>query len=225
MLLYLVRHGETPLTIEDRYTGSNDPPLLPESIEKARDLARYLRDRRIERVYTSPLERARRTALVLAESLHPSPPVEVDPRLREIHYGKWEGYTRKEILDQDPHAFDLWDRDPFSTAPPEGEPVRSVVERIRAFWEETFLRSGDAILIASHRTVLRLFLCMLLGIPLSEYRRRVDFLPVHLTLLELKEPWSGRLLHHNLPPPRLLISDESEKDKQSPGIPHGFEKR
>jgi broad specificity phosphatase PhoE len=203
MLLYLVRHGETPFTLEDRYTGSNDPSLLPESIEKARDLARYLRGKGIEKVYSSPLTRALQTASALVEAFDPSLKIVEDPRLREIHYGKWEGYTRMEILARDPHAFDLWDRDPFSTSPPEGEPTRSVVERIRAFWEETFLKDEGAILVTSHRTVLRLFLCMLLGIPLSEYRRRVDFLPVHLTVVELGERWVGRLLHHNLPPTHL----------------------
>lgn len=213
-ILYLVRHGATTFTKENRYSGSNDPPLLPSSRREARTLAHYLRSQVPERIYTSPLKRAHETAQLIKEELTPLPELVVEPRLREIHYGAWEGKTRAEILAGDPQAFRGWDIDPFLSSPPQGEPVSQVVERIRSFWEEAALSSQSRILLISHRTVLRLLACMLLHIPLNEYRKRIDFLPTHLTILEIEGLWDGKLTHHNLPP----FPESGSKGESSQGI-------
>jgi broad specificity phosphatase PhoE len=199
--LYLLRHGETPFTKENRYTGSNDPGILEEEKEKIRRVSiHFLTSKPPHKIYTSPMRRAKETATVV-HLLFPDATLTEDTRLREIHYGNWEGKTREEILKEDPNAFLLWDEDPFSTSPPGGEKVEGVWERAIAFFQEKIVPEKEKnILIVSHRTVLRLLFCYLLKIPPQEYRRRVDFLPGHLTLFFRTPHETFLLLHHNLPP-------------------------
>ena len=93
--IYLVRHGATDLTAEDRFAGSSDVPLSDEGRRQVEALAERLRCDTLDAIYASPLGRTTETARIIAAphrfTLQP------EPDLREIDYGQWEGRARDEV--------------------------------------------------------------------------------------------------------------------------------
>ena len=90
--IYLFRHGETEWSLSGQHTGTTDLPLLPEGEEAARELREILQHRTFERVLSSPLQRARRTAELAGLT-----DIETEPLLREWDYGAYEGVTTADI--------------------------------------------------------------------------------------------------------------------------------
>jgi broad specificity phosphatase PhoE len=119
--VYLVRHGETEWTNTGQHTGHTDVPLLPEGEEQARQLGRLLAGIRFAGVWSSDLQRARRTA-----ELARLPPT-VTPLLREFDYGEYEGRTSEEIWRERPG----WQI--YRDGCPGGESPAQVAARARAF--------------------------------------------------------------------------------------------
>src|SRR5580658_1940952 len=93
--IFLIRHGATILTAEDRFAGATDVPLSDEGRRQARGLSQRLKNEKIAAVYASPMVRTLETGRILAEPHG----LEVRPRdgLREISHGRWEQMTRKEV--------------------------------------------------------------------------------------------------------------------------------
>ncbi|HSI64659.1 MAG TPA: histidine phosphatase family protein, partial [Candidatus Saccharimonadia bacterium] len=117
--IFLIRHGATTLTAEDRFAGATDVPLSDEGRDQARRLAQRLADLPVCAVYASPLGRTMETARILAEPHN----FEVQPRdgLREIAHGHWEQLTRHEVEAKYPEEAAAWEEDPYTFAPVGGE--------------------------------------------------------------------------------------------------------
>src|SRR5213076_1063225 len=92
--VFLVRHGATVLSAEDRFAGATDVQLSEEGREQARRLAERLRAEKIAAVFASPLGRTLETARIIAASHGLE--VELRDGLREISHGRWEQMTRHE---------------------------------------------------------------------------------------------------------------------------------
>src|ERR1043166_4026321 len=117
--VFLVRHGATSFTAENRFSGDADVSLSDEGRAQARRLALRLNREAIAAVYASPLSRAFETAQILAESHHLT--VQVRPEFREISHGHWENLTRNDVEKQFPDEIEAWDKDPYTFAPRGGE--------------------------------------------------------------------------------------------------------
>ena len=117
--IYLVRHGATQLTAEDRFAGSWNVTLSAEGQRQVASLAERLKKDKLDAIYTSPLARTVETARILAapHGLEPMP----EPCLREIDYGRWEGLTRSEVERDFQAEYAIWQEDPFTIAPQGGE--------------------------------------------------------------------------------------------------------
>jgi alpha-ribazole phosphatase len=126
--LILIRHGETDWNIEGRYQGQSDTPLNQTGIQQARDMAHRLRQAHFDAIFSSDLLRARQTAEILSEIS--GVPLRVDPRLREIHQGEWEGMLFSDIRARYAQAFEERLRNPLEVAPPGGETVGQVRQRV-----------------------------------------------------------------------------------------------
>lgn len=167
----LVRHGKTAWHAENRYAGSSDVELTGHGSAQAAALAQHV-VRTAEApvaVHSSPLSRAVATAEPVACALGLT--VEVEPDLREAHFGIAEGRTLAEL----PHDVVARFRvDPVAGAFPGAEPPVDAAERavtVIARIAERAERAGGPALVVAHNTLLRLALCRLLGIPLPAYRR------------------------------------------------------
>jgi broad specificity phosphatase PhoE len=126
--IILIRHGETDWNIEGRYQGQADPPLNSNGFLQAEELSKGLENVGIQVLYTSPLQRTRQTANILANNL--KVPVIDEPRLMEIHQGDWQTRLRSEIESLYPELFSNWETDPWEVSPPGGEHLSQVQARV-----------------------------------------------------------------------------------------------
>lgn len=207
--IFLVRHGATILTAEDRFAGATDVPLSDEGREQVRRLAERLSDDGISAVYASPLGRTVETASILAQPHG----LEVHTRdgLREISHGHWEQMTRKEVEEKYPEESAAWDEDPFTFAPVGGESGLEVTARaLPVLMDIVRSHAGERILVVSHKATIRLLLSSLLGFDPRRYRDNLDQSPAALNVVDFKGPVRARL---------TLFNDTSHYDAAGLAIP------
>ena len=194
--LFLVRHGATQLTAENRFSGAVGVDLSDEGRDQVRHLANRLAGDAVQAVYCSPLSRTVETAAILAEP-HRLTPLHRDG-LREISHGRWEGLTRDEVETRFPGEYEAWDADPFTFAPEGGESGLAVLARALPVVREIVLRhEGKNVLVVSHKATLRLILSSLLGFDARGYRDRLDQSPACLNVVDFKDPVRARLMLFN----------------------------
>ncbi len=194
--LYLIRHGATPLTAEDRFSGAANIHLSNEGRSQVQHLAERLAGDDIHAVYASPLDRTMETAAILAKP-HRLAPIPRDG-LREISHGHWEGLSRKEVAERFPDEYQAWESDPFTFAPSEGESGISVLARALPVIREIVINHKDGnVLVVSHKATIRLLISSLLGFDARGYRDRLDQAPASLNILDFKDPTRARLMLFN----------------------------
>ncbi|SDK87455.1 probable phosphoglycerate mutase [Nonomuraea maritima] len=173
--LLLLRHGETPLSVERRFSGRGDAELTANGLAQAAAAAERLAREpyRLDAIVTSPLKRARQTAEAVAARTGLD--VEVEDDLREADFGAWEGHTFTEVQRQWPAELTAWLADP-EVAPPGGESFAEAARRVRAAGERLVERyEGKTVLAVSHVTPIKLLLRHALMAPLeSLYRMHLD---------------------------------------------------
>jgi broad specificity phosphatase PhoE len=194
--LYIVRHGATQLSAEDRFAGSVDVDLSDEGCAQAAALGRRLSAQQLDAVYASPMLRTRRTA-DLAASACGLPVVHLDG-LREISHGHWEGLTRHDVEHRFPEEYASWEADPFTFAPEGGETGAAVLARaLGAFRQVLERHAGQRVLVVSHKATIRLVMSSLLGFDPRGYRDRLDQAPACLNVLDFADPVHARLILFN----------------------------
>ena len=194
--LYLVRHGATQLSAEDRFAGAVGVDLSEEGRWQAARLADRLDTEGICAVYSSPLSRALETAAILARPLGLEP--QVRDGLREISHGRWEGLTRAEVERRYAAEYEAWEEDPFTFAPEGGESGVAVLARALPVVREIVVRHvGRRVLVVSHKATLRLLLASLLGFDARGYRDRLDQAPACLNVVDFRDPVRARLMSFN----------------------------
>jgi probable phosphoglycerate mutase len=208
--LYLVRHGATQLTAEDRFSGQIGVDLSEEGRAQVERLAARLADDALSAIYASPLSRTMDTAAILAGP-HRLTPIPRDG-LREISHGHWEGLTRREVEEKYPAEYRAWETDPFTFAPAGGESGVQVLARaLPVIREIVTAHEGQNVLVVSHKATLRLVISSLLGFDARGYRDRLDQAPACLNILDFKDAVRARL---------MLFNDISHYADQ-PRRPHG----
>jgi ribonuclease H / adenosylcobalamin/alpha-ribazole phosphatase len=155
--LMLLRHGQTALSVERRYSGRGNPRLSEIGRQQARAAAQYLGERGgIAAVISSPLQRAYDTAAAAAKALGLD--ATVDDDLIETDFGAWEGLTFTEAAEQDPDLHRRWLRD-TSTAPPGGESFDDALVRVRRARDRIIAdHQGSTVLLVSHVTPIKMLL-------------------------------------------------------------------
>lgn len=207
--VYLVRHGATVLSAEDRFAGETDVDLSDAGRTQLRLLAERLSREPISGVYASPMRRTLESAGILAEP-H-GLPVRPVPGLREISHGRWETKTRSEVESLWPEEYARWDADPYTFAPEGGESGLAVTARaFPALADLVFAQAGRTCLVVSHKATIRLLLSALLGFDPRSYRDRLDQSPACLNVLDFKDPSHARL---------TLFNDVSHYERGAPEAP------
>ena len=190
--IFLVRHGATVLTAEDRFAGATEVELSEEGREQVRRLAKRLAGEKIAAVYASPMGRTVETARILAEPHGLE--VQLRDGLREISHGRWEQMTRKEVEKAFPEEAAAWEKDPFTFAPAGGESGLAVTARaLPVLMEIVREHVADNVLVVSHKATIRLLLSSLLGFDPRRYRDTLDQNPAALNIVDFKNALSARL--------------------------------
>jgi len=190
--IFLIRHGATVLSTEDRFAGATDVALSDEGREQVRRLAIRLKDERIAAIYTSPLGRTVETAQILAEPHGLK--LERRDGLREISHGRWEQMTRAEVEKAFPEEADAWEKDPYTFAPQGGESGLEVTARaLPVLMDIVRTHPESNVLIVSHKATIRLLLSSLLGFDPRRYRDNLDQNPAALNIVDFKNIVSSRL--------------------------------
>jgi probable phosphoglycerate mutase len=167
--IYLVRHGDTEWSPFRRLAGRIDLPLTEVGEQNAAKLAARLAPLPFDRVYTSPLSRARRTAELAGFGQSAS----VDPRLVEMDFGSYEGQTVQEIRRERPGYAYLKD------GCPGGETAADLGRRV----DDWLAEQGDGtVLVFAHSVIMRVLTARYLGFP-PESGRHFFFSPSALGIL------------------------------------------
>ncbi|UGT45090.1 bifunctional RNase H/acid phosphatase [Nocardia yamanashiensis] len=172
--LLLLRHGQTELSVQRRYSGRGNPPLTELGRQQAARAAENLAAKGdIAAIVCSPLGRARETAEAAGRAL--GVPVRVLDGLIETDFGAWEGLTFAEAQQQDPELHSRWLGDPSLPAPG-GESFDQVRERIEGVRRDLVaLYPGANVLVVSHVTPIKTLLQLALGVgPSLLYRLHLD---------------------------------------------------
>jgi probable phosphoglycerate mutase len=197
LTILLTRHGHTDLSEPDRYLGRRIPASLSERGRlHASALGERLKSVPIDRVISSPLERAHETAQLIVGDRGLE--VETDERLIEFDYGSWEGMTTDEVNAQMPDQYELYDANPAIFRPGGGENGQDAARRAVALIDYLvgwWGGEGDrTVLLVGHSSINRVLLAAVTGVPLPDYRRRFLQDWVNLTVLRWPDADSGPLL-------------------------------
>ncbi|HEX4515740.1 MAG TPA: histidine phosphatase family protein [Polyangiaceae bacterium] len=191
--LWLVRHGQTDFSRENRFCGSIDPPLSDVGQRMAEALGESHGKDKWDAIYCSPSTRARQTATPLAKRAGKE--LVLDEGLREISYGDWEGMKHEEAKAKFPDVYAYWAQDTASRATPNGETAfmvasraAPVVERIRREHDPS---RGGRVLVVSHKATLRILVCALLGMDVRLFRDRIAQPVCALSRFEIKPQGIG----------------------------------
>ena len=169
----LLRHGQTPMSVQKRYAGRSDVPLTDLGVQQTAAAAKRLASAGLDVIVTSPLLRAVQTAEEVAAATGAT--VVTDDGFREADFGAWEGLTFAEVQERWPAEMAAWLADP-EVAPPGGESLAGVNERVTAALRRVLAaRERQTVLVVSHVTPIKtLVAAALLAPPAALYRMHLD---------------------------------------------------
>ena len=157
-MIYFVRHGQTEANLKHIYTGESNFPLTKDGIAQAQETAEKLKAVQIDRIFCSPLLRAKQTMQEIAK-YHPDATIVFDDRLKERGDGQMEG---KPIGPEDLLRWNLH----VSHLAEYGETIQSAFARVKDFYQEILQKyPTENILIVAHYGIGRLSKCFFDGFP------------------------------------------------------------
>ena len=179
--LLLLRHGETALSVERRFSGRGNPELNERGLAQAKAAAQRLSSYDVTAVVSSPLQRAAQTAAAVAAVVGAD--VVTEDGFAETDFGEWEGMTFAEIRAKWPKEMAAWLADP-DVAPPGGESFTATFARVQAARDKLVAEhSGGTVVVVSHVTPIKTVLRQALDAsPQALYRMHLD--PASLSMTD-----------------------------------------
>jgi len=168
--IILARNGNTPWDKDKIFQGSKDIPLDDFGREESWAVAEWLQDETIHAAYTSPLSRARDTAIAIAR--HHNLEVLDLPCLADLSYGDWDGVPLKEVKVKYADLYHQWETAPHTVCFPNGETLAVLRTRALAAVEEVVQRHPDrTVLLMAHRAVNKVLIAAFIGLDNSNFWR------------------------------------------------------
>ena len=166
--IILIRHGETDWNKSEAFRGRKDVKLNGRGIEQAKAVAKALADLRLDAVYSSPLARAYETATILS-SEH-GLEVQTVEGFIDIDFGEWQGLSHQAVKSKYRKAYDDWLQRPHTVKFMNGESLDDLRLRSIDALNDLLAKHKDATIpIVSHRVVLKVLICALLGLDNSHF--------------------------------------------------------
>lgn len=187
MKIYLIRHGETDWNKKGKLQGSVDIPLNAYGIELAEITSEKMKDVPIEIIYSSPLQRAHRTAEIMRRGR--DIPIIVDERLREMDFGIYEGSLVKEAAECRDNPLYNFMKHPEKYHAADGEEFTQVIDRAGSFIREVLYPAQNKyenVMLAVHGAFIRCFLRCVEQRPLSEFWSNIPQKNCAVTTIEMK---------------------------------------
>ena len=166
--IILIRHGETDWNREQVFRGRIDVALNEVGLTQARAVQESLKDTEIDGIYSSPLSRAFETATIVGDNRN----VEVrgEEGLIDIDFGAWQGLSHQKVKEEYKDLYETWLAQPDLVTFPDGESLKEVRIRSMESLEEVIKNNpGKTLALVSHRVVLKVLLCTILGLELSRF--------------------------------------------------------
>ncbi|UCD71753.1 MAG: histidine phosphatase family protein [Syntrophobacterales bacterium] len=166
--IYLVRHGQTSWNREEVFRGRADISLNETGRKEAHLTGEYLREVKVDSVYSSPLSRAVKTAEAIAR--YQAREVRVLDGLIDIDLGQWQGVSHEKVRERYGELYRQWKDTPHLVRFPGGESLEEVRERaLRVIHEAIPDHTDETLVMVSHRVVNKIVLCGLLGLDNSHF--------------------------------------------------------
>ncbi len=172
MRFILVRHGESEWNRIGRYQGQLDAPLSDLGLRQAEALATRLATEKLDAIYSSPLQRARRTADAIAR-FHPALTIQEDPALLEIHHGDWQGLFAADVRERYAGALEEWRTYPTRCQMPNGESFSNILKRTLNFRERMAREHHPhaTIVLSTHDVVVKILVAEAIGMHMDRINR------------------------------------------------------
>ena len=165
--LILARHGETAWNVEKVFRGRADVDLDRVGLKQAELLGKYLSNWELEAIYSSPLRRALDTANMVAR--YQKVAVRVAEGLTDFDYGEWQSVPEQEVKKLYPALLNEWHSNPHKVRTPGGESLEDVRRRVVELINDILPRHRGNVLLVSHRVVIKVLICYLLGLDNSHF--------------------------------------------------------
>jgi broad specificity phosphatase PhoE len=150
--------------------GQLDIPLDETGRAQVQAVARRLAREPASAIYCSNLGRAHDTALAIQSAMDSHPPVRVDERLTEGHFGDWQGRRYEDLRVEDGENLRRWEADRLGVPPPKGEALADLGSRVQEIYEEICASHQDeTVVIVAHGGSLQVLIVLALGLPLERY--------------------------------------------------------
>jgi glucosyl-3-phosphoglycerate phosphatase len=168
--LIVLRHGRTTWNATGRFQGQADVPLDETGVAQAALAARVLAELAPSAIVASDLVRATQTAAALADLT--GLPVRLDPRLREVHVGSWQGLTAEAVLEVDPDLGARYLRGEDVRRSATGETIGEVADRVAEALAEVaqVAEDGSTVVVVMHGLAARVGVCRLVGLPSETWK-------------------------------------------------------
>jgi len=167
-VIILIRHGETDWNREQVFRGRIDVALNEVGVTQARAVQESLKDTEIDGIYSSPLSRAFETATIVGENRNVA--VRGEEGFIDIDFGAWQGLSHQKVKEEYKDLYETWLAQPDLVTFPDGESLKEVRIRSMESLEEVIKNNPEKTLaLVSHRVVLKVLLCTILGLELSRF--------------------------------------------------------
>lgn len=166
----IVRPGQTELDEQGRIAGSLDVPLSEIGIQQIEKLAKELDDVKIDRVFAGPSAAARQSAEIIADAQSAKIKIKIEDELKNLDYGLWHGMRIDELKDTQPKLFKLWQEQPESVFPPNGETVEQTKTRVEKFAKKLVKKAKpQTIIVVAAEPIACILRSILESVDLAQY--------------------------------------------------------
>ncbi|MEM8535959.1 MAG: histidine phosphatase family protein [Chloroflexota bacterium] len=171
MRLLIVRHGESEWNRQGLYQGQYDAPLSELGLQQADALGQRLANEPLFAMYTSPLQRAAKTAEAVAR-YHTEIPFYTEKSLLEIDHGQWEGLTSTQVGERFGAGLQEWRVHPTRAQMPDGESFSNILKRVLDFRDRLYEQHPEQnILVSTHDVVVKILVADALGMNMDRINR------------------------------------------------------